>query len=61
MKIKKLLLTLIILTTLFFMSGCSYKELNDLAIASAIGIDYENNEFIITSQILNFQKSEESS
>lgn len=61
MKIKKLLLTLIILTTLFFMSGCSYKELNDLAIASAIGIDYENNEFIITSQILNFQKNEESS
>ncbi len=61
MKIKKLLLILIILTTLFFMSGCSYQELNDLAIASAIGIDYENNEFIVTSQILNFQKNEESS
>ena len=61
MKIKKLLLILIILTTLFSMSGCSYQELNDLAIASAIGIDYENNEFIVTSQILNFQKNEESS
>ena len=35
---------IIILTIItLLMSGCSYVELNDLAIASAIGIDYEDN------------------
>ena len=36
-----------------FLSGCSYIELEDLAIASAIGIDYENNNFHLTAQIMD--------
>lgn len=56
---KKLLSIIIIIVTLFFINGCSYQELNDLAIASAIGIDYKENEFIVTSQILNFKKNGE--
>lgn len=42
---------------LFSLSGCSYKELNDLAIASALGIDYENGIYTISAQILNLKKS----
>ena len=37
---KKIKIILILVLTILI-SGCSYKELNDLAIASALGIDYE--------------------
>ena len=43
------------------LSGCSYTELNDLAIASAIGIDYENNEFVLTAQIMEIKSSDSGS
>ena len=42
---KKIKIILILVLTILI-SGCSYKELNDLAIASALGIDYENNFFV---------------
>lgn len=49
---------IIILTIItLLMSGCSYVELNDLAIASAIGIDYEDNEFKLTAQIMDIKSS----
>ena len=54
--IKFLLLTIVILLT-----GCSYKELNELAIGSALGIDYIDNEYLITVQVLNLKKSGENS
>ena len=54
---KKIKIILILVLTILI-SGCSYKELNDLAIASALGIDYENNEYIISAQIMELKKQE---
>ena len=54
---KKLLILLIIP---FILSGCyDYNELNDLAIISGIGIDYENEEYIVTYEILSTKKEGE--
>jgi len=52
---KKLIILFIFV---FFISGCSYTELNDLAIASAIGIDYENGEYKLTAQIMDIKSSD---
>lgn len=43
---------------LFFFTGCyNYRELNQIALTSAIGIDQsENGEYIVTIQVLNTQK-----
>ena len=49
---KKIILLLIILLPC---TGCSYVELNDLAIVSAVGIDYENNNFNLTAQIMDME------
>lgn len=48
---------IILIITIFLLSGCSYRELNDLAIISAIGIDYDNNEFKLTAQVMNVKSS----
>ncbi len=41
----------------FFMlllTGCAdYKEINEMAIVSGIGIDYQNDEYVVTLEILN--------
>ena len=51
---KKIILIFII----FLMTGCyDYSEINDLAIVSAIGIDYDK-EFNLTFEILNDKSSE---
>lgn len=47
----------ILIITVLLMSGCSYVELNDLAIVSAIGIDYENNQFKLTAQVMDIKSS----
>lgn len=52
---KKLFLFILLIP---FMTGCSYMELEDLAIASAIGIDYEDNSFVLTAQIMNVTTGE---
>lgn len=53
---------LVIILTLLLCTGCfDYKEINDLAIISAIGIDYENDKYIITLEILNDQIDKDSS
>ena len=53
---------LIIILTLLLCTGCfDYKEINDLAIINAIGVDYENDEYIITLEILNDQIDKDSS
>jgi len=51
----------LLLIPLFFLilTGCSYRELNDLAIASSLGIDYEDNNYTITAEVLNFNKKDE--
>ena len=53
---------LIILTLIIFLStGCNYVELNKLAIVSALGIDYKNNEYLITAQVMDVTKSDSGS
>lgn len=49
---KKILLVLIT----FLLTGCSYVELNDLAIADALGIDYVDNKYIVSAQVMNLKK-----
>ena len=54
---------LFLLIVMFVLNGFSNeRELNELAIASAIGIDYDTktNEYIITAQILNNKKENSS-
>lgn len=47
---------IILLISIILLSGCSYKELNELAIGDAIGIDYIDGQYLITVQILNLKK-----
>lgn len=55
MKRKIIYLTLII----FLLTGCyNYRELNDLAVIDALGIDYQDNKFLVTAQVLNVEKKE---
>lgn len=56
---KKILLLFIILLC----TGCyDYKELNDLALVAGIAVDYtEDDEYLVTFEIINEQKSSESS
>ena len=55
---KKILLLLLIL----LLTGCyNYRELNNLAIVSAIGIDYKDNNFEVSIQIVNPKKQQDSS
>lgn len=45
----------------FFLTGCyDYKEINNLAFISAVGIDYQDDEFIITLEILNDKTDKDS-
>lgn len=53
---------LILIILLFTCTGCyDYKEINDLAIISAIGVDYESDKYIITLEVLNDQIDKNSS
>lgn len=54
---KKVILIIILLMC----TGCfDYKEISDLAIVSAIGIDYIDNEYVISMEVLNDQEKESS-
>ena len=45
---------IIIIVCIFLLTGCfDYVEINDLAIIGGLLIDYENNEYKITSQIID--------
>lgn len=53
---------LILLFIPLFLSGCfDYNELNDLAIISGVGIDYINEEYVVTFEILSTKKQGDSS
>ncbi|CCZ57032.1 uncharacterized protein BN775_00507 [Clostridium sp. CAG:762] len=55
MKIKNKLCLLI---TIFMLTGCyNYRELNDLAITTAFGIDKDENGYKMTFQVVNTKKS----
>ena len=47
--------------SIFLLSGCSYSELNDLAVVSALGIDYSDNEFKLTAQVMDIKSSNDGS
>ena len=47
---------IIILLTILFLTGCDYKELNDLGIVSSIGIDKKDDSFKICLEVLNTDK-----
>ena len=54
---KKIILIILLLT----LSGCyDYKEINDLAIITAIGIDHKDEEYKITLEVLNDQGDKDS-
>lgn len=45
---------IILISFLFLLTGCfDYQEINNLAFISAIGIDYQDNEYIVTLETLN--------
>jgi spore germination protein KC len=51
-KLIQMLFVTILMTII--LTGCwSSKELTDLAIATALGIDYEDGQFIVTAQVIN--------
>lgn len=46
--------TIILTISLIFLcTGCTYSEINDLAIANSVGIDYEDGIYTITLQIMD--------
>ena len=52
----------LILFISFLLSGCyDYNQLNDLAIISGIGIDFENDEFKVTFEVISTKKEGETS
>lgn len=55
---KKIIKIMVLILFIISNSGCSYVELNKLAIVSALGIDYKNNEYEITAQVMDVTKSE---
>lgn len=60
---KKIVLIIITLFILLISSGCyNYKEINDMAIVSSIGIDKDNknDKYIVSAQIMNSKESEDS-
>ena len=56
-KIKIILLIIMLLS----LSGCNYIELNKLAIVSSLGIDYKDNKYEITAQVMDVQKKTDGS
>lgn len=48
---------IIILFATFFLTGCwSSKELNEIAIVNAIGIDLKDDEYVVSAQVMNPKK-----
>lgn len=48
--------------SILLLSGCyNYRELSELAITTAIGIDKLDDEYIVTAQVMNIKKKEGSS
>ena len=47
---------IILILISLFLTACSYKEINRLAIVNAIGIDYIDNNYVISVQVMNLEK-----
>lgn len=51
---------LMLLLPIFLFTGCfNYRELNEIAIASALGLDKTNDGYIVTIQVMNTKKASE--
>ena len=51
---------IILLIVIIFLGGCyDYVEINDLAFISSVGIDYQNDEYLLTVEILSDTKQGE--
>lgn len=51
---------IIIIFSLFLLTSCaSHQEINDLGIVSALGIEKNNNEYIVSAQLVNTKKISE--
>ena len=49
---------IILLIFSFFLTGCfDYQELNDRAIIVGLGVDYQNDEYVVNFEVLNSQKN----
>ena len=60
---KKIFVIVLTLFILLLSSGCyNYKEINEMAIVSSIGIDKDdkNDKYIVSAQIMNSKESEDS-
>lgn len=44
---------ILIISLIFLCTGCTYNEINNLAIANSVGIDYEDDMYTITLQIMD--------
>lgn len=52
---------ILILISLLMLTGCyDYKEINDLALISAIGVDYYDNKYVTTLEVLNDEQEKDS-
>lgn len=52
---------ILIIVSLFFVTGCYDNiELNNLNIITSIGVDYKDEEFVVSYEVLNSQKSTDS-
>ena len=58
---KRILKILTVLTIIFTLTGCNYVELNKLAIVSALGIDFKDNKYQITAQVMDVTNTKEGS
>ena len=49
---------IIFLVVIFLFTGCyNYREINNLAITTAIGIDKKDEKYLLTIQVVNTQKA----
>lgn len=51
---------IILIIPIIFLTGCNYMELNDLAITSSIGVDYDiqKKQYKLTAQVMNVKSGD---
>lgn len=54
------IVTIILVLFLFLLTGCdSHQDMNELGIVSALGVEFKDDEFILSAQLVNIKKSSE--
>ena len=58
---KSIFVFISVLFILLLSSRCyNYKEINEMAIVSSVGIDKDNDSYVVSAQIMNSKESEDS-